>query len=88
MPSLLAALILTGMSVLPLAAQQGSNLDPPPPTAYEPPPEPIQPDPEPPPGPPFWKQIDYADPANLGKIALLLGAIIIARRSFREMKGW
>lgn len=66
------------------AGQQGSNLDPPPPPVkYE------EPEPEAPPAPPaapFWRQVDFSDPANLIKLALLLGSIVLARRAFREMQ--
>jgi hypothetical protein len=67
-------------------AQTGSNYDPPPVSYTEPDLGP-EPPPPPPPDPPFWRQVDYSDPANLVKIALLLGSIVIARRIFREMTG-
>lgn len=65
------------------AGQEGSNLDPPPPPVKYEEPEPEAP---PPPEPPFWRRIDYSDPANLIKIALLLGSIVLALRAFREME--
>lgn len=64
--------------------QQGSNLDPPPPPmTYEEPAPAIAPAP---PEAPFWRQIDFSDPTNLIKVALLLGSILLARRAFREMQ--
>lgn len=75
---------ILGLSVALCAwSQQGSNLDPPPPPPYEEPAAPTEPDP---PAPPFWRQVDFADPANLVKIALLLGSIVVARRAFRDMQ--
>ncbi|MCL4797071.1 MAG: hypothetical protein KJZ84_21065 [Bryobacteraceae bacterium] len=82
---LLIAAVLCGLAAG-VCAQQGSNLDPPP--VYEPqsvdapPPEPA------PPERPFWSQIDYTDPSNLVKIALLVGSIVIARRIFKEMSDY
>jgi hypothetical protein len=71
------------LSVL-AAGQQGSNLDPPPPPVIYEEPEPETP--AAPPEAPFWRRIDYSDPANLMKIALLLGSVLLARRAFREMQ--
>lgn len=66
-----------------ICAQQGSNLDPPP--VYEPQAAEAPPPKQAPPEPPFWSQIDYTDPSNLVKIALLVGSVLIARRVFKEM---
>jgi hypothetical protein len=75
------------LCALPSVRAQGSNYEPPPRGYSAAPPPPLpEPPPAPPPEPPFWRQINYADPANLVKIALLLGSVIIARRAFHEMK--
>lgn len=69
---------------LPAPAQEGSNLDPPaPPVTYE---DTGPGAPATPPLEPFWRRIDFADPRNLVKIALLLGSILLARRAFRDMQ--
>jgi len=63
--------------------QRGTNYDPPPP------PKSIQPAAEKPPaGPPpsFFEEIDWNDKANWLKAALVLGAVLLALRTFRQMK--
>jgi hypothetical protein len=35
---------------------------------------------------PWWRGINYSDPKNLLKLALLVGAVLVARRAFRQMK--
>lgn len=75
--------ILALSAVLCAWPQQGSNLDPPPPPPYEEAAAATEPEP---PETPFWRQVDLADPANLVKIALLVGSIVIARRAFRDMQ--
>ncbi len=79
----LAAVVACGFPAG-ICAPQGSNLDPPP--VYEPQEAEAPPPKQAPPEQPFWSRIDYTDPSNLVKIALLVGSVLIARRVFKEMR--
>ena len=41
---------------------------------------------KPPEEPPFWKRIDWSNRSNQLMLALLIGAIIIAKVAFRKMQ--